>query len=352
MAIYKLFPEKDATIYSSYPEKNTGLDEILEVSLFGETLITSGSSVSRALIKFSTDEITNIINNIPVSSSGYDVFLKAYLADASELPLNFTLQCLPISGSWIMGTGRLSNSPETQDGVSWNFTDADSVISWPTGSGGSWYQNLLSTQSFDYNSVKDIEFKVTDIIKAVITGSINNEGFLIKHDDSLEFNYPNLGALELKYFSKDTHTIYPPCLEIRWDDFVYHTGSLEVITTDRIIATVKNNKGEYQQDSITRFRLGVRDRNPVRRFQTSSVYLNNKALPTTAYWAIKDVISDEWVIDFDENYTKISTDETSSYFDVYMNGLQPERYYKLLIKVVIDGSVIIFDNDYTFKVVR
>jgi hypothetical protein len=24
---------------------------------------------------------------------------------------------------------------------------------------------------------------------------------------------------------------------------------------------------------------------------------------------------------------------TSSYFDVYMNGLQPERYYKILIQV-------------------
>jgi len=29
MAIYKIYPTKDATIYSRYPSLNTGLDEIL-----------------------------------------------------------------------------------------------------------------------------------------------------------------------------------------------------------------------------------------------------------------------------------------------------------------------------------
>jgi hypothetical protein len=56
------------------------------------------------------------------------------------------------------------------------------------------------------------------------------------------------------------------------------------------------------------------------------------------------------IVDFDENYTKISADEVSSYFTVYMDGLEPERYYKVLIKVIIDGSTIIFDDDYYFKV--
>ena len=32
MAIYKIFPTADATMYSRFPIKNTGLDEILEVS--------------------------------------------------------------------------------------------------------------------------------------------------------------------------------------------------------------------------------------------------------------------------------------------------------------------------------
>ena len=30
MAVYKIFPTKDATVYSLYPSKNTGLDEIID----------------------------------------------------------------------------------------------------------------------------------------------------------------------------------------------------------------------------------------------------------------------------------------------------------------------------------
>ena len=32
MAVYKLFPSQDASIYSAYPAMNTGLDAILDVS--------------------------------------------------------------------------------------------------------------------------------------------------------------------------------------------------------------------------------------------------------------------------------------------------------------------------------
>jgi len=58
------------------------------------------------------------------------------------------------------------------------------------------------------------------------------------------------------------------------------------------------------------------------------------------------------VINFDSNFTKISADNESSYFDIYMNGLQPERHYRVLIKATIDGSTAIFDEDIVFKVVR
>ena len=34
MAIYKIFPEKSATIYSFYPTLNKGKDEILELSTY------------------------------------------------------------------------------------------------------------------------------------------------------------------------------------------------------------------------------------------------------------------------------------------------------------------------------
>jgi hypothetical protein len=33
MAVLKIFPEKDATLYSLFPSMNTGLDEIVEATL-------------------------------------------------------------------------------------------------------------------------------------------------------------------------------------------------------------------------------------------------------------------------------------------------------------------------------
>ena len=58
------------------------------------------------------------------------------------------------------------------------------------------------------------------------------------------------------------------------------------------------------------------------------------------------------IVDFDSNHTKISADDTSSYFDFYMNTLEPERYYRLLIKTTVSGSTTILDQNNIFKVVR
>ena len=104
---------------------------------------------------------------------------------------------------------------------------------------------------------------------------------------------------------------------------------------------------------MQRFRINARDKFPARAFITTSVYLNNKALPISSSWSIKDLDSEEIVVDYDPTYTKISCDSSGSYFDVYMNGLEPERYYKLLFKTVLpNGETVVSDNNYYFKVIR
>ncbi len=63
--------------------------------------------------------------------------------------------------------------------------------------------------------------------------------------------------------------------------------------------------------------------------------------------------SEEIVVDYDTTYTKISCDANGSYFDLYMNGLEPERWYQLLFKTILDnGETIVFDENYYFKVIR
>ena len=98
--------------------------------------------------------------------------------------------------------------------------------------------------------------------------------------------------------------------------------------------------------------MSARPKYPTRTFSTGSIYLTEYKLPQNTYWAIKDEYSDEMIIDFDENYTKVSADNTSSFFDVYMDTLQPERYYRVLIKTTLNGSSVVIDNRNVFKVVR
>jgi len=366
MAVYKIFPEKSATLYSYYPSTNTGLDEIIEISTFSS--INETNEVSRGIIKFPSDQISDIITN-KISGSSFDVYLKTYLANASEIPLSYTIFSHPLSKNWDMGTGRFGNSPTTIDGVSWAYTDQSGSIAWINGAfasgttgsydisgstgGGTWYtsSNYQSTQSFTNLSSKDIEIKVTNTVLAWNSGSIPNYGFILKHSSSLEFT--TASKFELKYFSGNTHTIYPPALEFRWNDSSYNTGSLNVVTSSLFALTLGNNKGEFQQDSIQRFRVNVRDIYPSIAFRTSISYANSKALPSSSYWSIKDLDTEEIIVDYDTNYTKISCDANGNYFDVHMNGLEPERYYKLLIKAVVaDKEVIVSDKDYIFKVIR
>lgn len=361
MAIYKIFPEKSATLYSFYPTLNSGLDEILELSTYKSIIDTN--EVSRPLIKFPQNEINDVISN-KVNGATYDAYLRLSLAKASQIPLNYTLFCYPLAEDWNRGTGRSSNSPITTDGVSWEFTTQfngstwfDTVIPNTTSSysgsigGGLWYTGSYeTTQSFVHSDSLDIELKVTDTINAWSSNTITNYGFILKHSELLEFTTSS--NFELKYFSSNTHTIYPPCLEIRWDDFTYNTGSLSVVTSPNIVATLANNKGEFQQESVQRFRVNVRDKYPARAFQATSIYLNNKALPTSSYYSIKDLDTEEIVVDYDTIYTKISCDSTGNYFDVYMNGLEPERYYQILIKTIIDGNTLVLDDNYYFKVIR
>ena len=366
MAVYKIFPEKSATLYSYYPALNAGLDEILEASTYYS--LQGTNEVSRPLIKLPSDQISDIITN-KISGSSFDVYLRLYLANASEIPLNYTLFSHPVSKNWDMGTGRFGNSPITTDGVSWVYTNQSGSTAWinggftsgTTGSyyisgsvgGGTWYTSSIyqSTQSFTNISSKDIETKVTNTVLAWNSSSIANYGFILKHSSSLEFT--TASKFELKYFSGNTHTIYPPALEFRWNDSSYITGSLTVVTSSLFTLTLGNNKGEFQQDSVQRFRVNVRDIVPSTAFRTTLSYANSKALPSTSYWSIKDLDTEEIVVDYDTSYTKISCDAIGNYFDIHMNGLEPERYYKLLVKTIVaNKESIISDKDYIFKVIR
>ena len=122
MAIYKIFPSKDATIYSMYPTMNTGLDEIIEATLTSIAPNDPNPQTSRFLIKFEQDEIEDVINN-KISGSNWQANLRCYIAKTTGLKLDTTLDVFAVSSSWEMGTGKYLDSPISTDGVSWQFYD-------------------------------------------------------------------------------------------------------------------------------------------------------------------------------------------------------------------------------------
>ena len=375
MAIYKLFPVKDATIYSGYPSMNTGLDPIIESSTDFKTGLPNqinndpSPQASRYLIQFSQTEIENLFSN--TISGSYKSYLRVFNSNAQGLNNTTEIKINAISQNWNMGTGRYLTDPESNDGCSWKFRllsgsgtwTTDGSINGTTGSfnlstnpnsegGGAWYTGSEASQSFDYYSELDINTDVTDIVTNWSSSAFTNYGFILRQSSSQEFVDDINNQTSLKYFSRDTNTIYPPQLEFRWNDVSFSTGSstTTVINTNEALITLSNNKIKYNPEEITKFRFFVTQKYPVRTFQTASSYVQNFYLPTSSLYAIKDDKTNEYVIDFDDNYTRISSDEDSSYFDLHMNGLEPERYYTILVKTNIDGETKIFDKELSFKV--
>ena len=374
MAVYKIFPTKDSTIYSRYPKRNTGLDSILEVSA---DYATSTPQVSRYLIQFDQTSINSIFND-KISDSVYQINLKNYICNINNLNLDTTLEVYATSGSWGMGTGHFNDTPETQNGCNWKYKSYEGEGEWTTSNfstyvtasygqetgGGTWYTgsslelNVTQSQVYSYNSNKDLNVNVTNILRNWYSasnslGGFPNDGFMVKLSKNDEFIANRNEQPNIKFYSVDTNTIYPPELQFQWDDRIYATSSaLPTITTTDIVATLDNNPGTFKRDSIHKFKINCRPQFPTRVYQTSSLYTQRNYLPTSSYYAVKDLDTNEFVISFDDIYTKLSADDSSNYFTLYMNGLEPERYYKILLKIVLEGETIILDDNYYFKIIN
>ena len=387
MAIYKIYPEKDATLYTEYPSKNTGLDSILEASTYLKETV---GQTSRYLIKFSQTEINNVFDTYISNSTTevtrtYNIGLRNYAAVVSGLNKDSRIDIYPTSGSWEMGTGRFDNDPETTNGCSWVFTDSSGSVKWKQSrwatyvtasfldtlkGGGTWFTGsstgliISSSQTFNYSDPIDLNVDVTNICnlwisqsKGITGGDITNEGFLVKQGfstSSQEFAPSESNSTTFRFFSIDTNTIYPPQLEIKFREYTFNTGSSSntILDNAESFISVYNNAETYFSQSVQRFRIAATPKYPTRTFATSSIYTTNYFLPTASYYAIKDSETNDYVIDFDNNYTQISADDNSSYFDIYMNGLEPERYYTILIKTELDSTTKVFDEDIIFKVIN
>jgi hypothetical protein len=309
------------------------------------------STVSRTLMRFDLSAISSSIVNGDISNTGS---LKYYLtlknAQASELPISYTIYAYPLSSSWQNGDGRYQLGGSAT-GVSWNYRDYYNGTVW--NNAGADYitsSNYMASQSYN-NTNSDIKMNIGNIVNAWLNGSIANNGLILV--TSLETS--DLASNNtLRFFGTQTNTIYSPYLDVSWDDSVYNTGSMLPVAHPYGVV-LQDVKKSYSFGSIARIDAFARPRNPLKNFvkgTQSNYYLSSSYLPTSSYYMIKDNESEEILIDFSEN-SKLSCDGYINYFMLDTTAFPQERYYKILIKTInSNGETIVFDHNNIFKITR
>ena len=392
---YFTFADKDTTVYQQSSSLNAGQDEVLEIR---KDVSQTGTSinVSRILIHFPLEFISESIVNgvIPKPSNGHTASSSFYLnlfdANPTSLIASQSVYAYPVSQSWTLGGGRSYDNPVTTEGTSWTYRQGyldgtlwDSAVSksgatWWSGSSASGGNSALATTvgleaSYSFSSAKteDLRMNVTDIVQWWLEGSASNEGFMVKRSGSMldksagtinassdEGSSGSLGSFS--FFSTDTHTKYPPTLETVWDDSIgkWACGSLSPITgsdLEDMVIYMRGLRPEYTEKSKARFRVIGRGRFPAKTYATTPSTLNVKYLPSgSSYYSIVDAETDEVVVPYGSG-SKLSCDSTSNYFNLWMDGYQPERYYKIEYRVrsgsgTVDEIDQYFDEGFTFKI--
>jgi len=356
MAYYFLTASKDASVYLQQPNQNTGLDEILEIS---KIYYGNVKDVSHALLKFDVGYLSASISNQSISMADATLVLKE--TKSEEIALEYILYANPISGSWEMGKGTRFDNISTA-GVTWNYREGDSKLEWlqnnfnsyttasiNNGDGGTWWTNYEANQSFNYQSA-DINMDVKSLLRAWMSGSIPNDGIILRHSIDNEVDTQDYGIV--KVFSKETNTIYQPKVRIGWDDQSFITGSLTSLIAEDIKVGINNPKKEYKLGTTAKIRIFGRELYPLKTFTNTFAYTSQKYLPKTTYYQIKDFASNDIIIPFSE-YSKISCDSDGNYIKVNFSNWEAGRVYKIEFKVDMgDGNIQYFDEDITFSIVK
>jgi len=360
---YFTFGEKDTTLYEASSSVNAGLDEILEirkdVSDTGDTV-----STTRVLIRFDLSYISQSIVRGTITNPKY--YLNLYDAKPQNLATSQSLYAYPVSQSWVMGDGRSYDNPITTEGASWKFRDGKidgSIWGEASSSGGTWISGdgYVASHSLNHES-SDIRMNVTDIVNKWLDGTLSNEGFILKRSGSNALSGSDEGNTtrfgNLSFFSSDTHTKYPPTLETVWDDAKWSTGSLSPLTQanlEDMVIYMKGLRPEYKEKSKARFRLVGRERFPDATYDTTPANLSVKYLPiSTSFYSILDAETDDVIVPYGSG-SRISCDSTGNYFNLWLDGYQPERYYRLEFRIQSGSGTVeeidqYFDEGFTFKV--
>lgn len=329
--------QKDASIYEVYPTLNTGQDEILEVGKNDGDELNLNLGAVRSLIQF---DLTNLYG-APTNSNAY---LNLKVAHAEKLQQNERVYIYAVSQSWTEGSGYYLQRPlVSDDGTTWKNA----------GSGSNW--NLSGSDFFVPADVSvdvseldngEIRVDVTSIVERVITGSANNYGFLLAFTGSSEDNSNNRG--NIRFFSRQTHTIHEPILELVWDDFTFVTGSLTAVPNINIKVVPSNLQNRYREGEKALVYFNVRDKYPAKSYTNRLRFENKYYLPSGSQYSITDAQSGTTIVPFDQ-YSAVNCDVSGSNILLDTTPLYKKRFYDLQLKLPI-GSQVIYTEKHRFEI--
>jgi len=336
----------DTSIYERYANLNTGQDEILEVGKKQDKLESSNGRV-RSLVKFTLTDLVGA----PTNS---DAYLSLKVANATKLNQNALVYVYPVSRSWEEGSGYFEQSPfKSDDGATWNTYASASDWSGSSGpnhgAGGDYKLTPVVSASVVDIRNDELRINVTDVVQPMISGSSksSNYGLLLTFSGSAEADINNTG--NIKFFSRQTHTVHEPVLELVWSNQSFVTGSLKTLTSLDIEVAPKNMKAQYSVGEVAKMRFTVRDRYPVKTFANTRRFDNRYYLPSGSIYTIVDAGSGTTVVPFDL-YSHVDCDSTGSYVMIDTKPLHKNRFYDLSLKTTL-GSEVYFSKSFRFKVV-
>ena len=235
------YAERDTTLYEKFPEQNTGIDQILEL-----TKIASGSKLNgiiqaqtyntRFIIDFGSQVTSTLYTAIKLngdipplgtnetlpSAESASAYVTIKAADASDILQSYTIEAFPVSQSWVNGNGYYSDEPIQKYGASWYYRDSEDIGTfWDSGSsdsgilqagtteilgGGAWITSSITSSQAFQNESPDIRINVTDIVRNWVdhaadktTGFACN-GLIFKRPYTDEISGEVLGSI--KFFGR------------------------------------------------------------------------------------------------------------------------------------------------------
>ena len=397
-------PTEDTAIYGYAASVNAGIDEIIELntrrSIGGLEEESEDPKPSRILMKFSEVEgdFTEIApngpnafgqfgfetadRNVPAAPSRTQVglgapnafaffgepeapkrtpnpapgskpenenfdatgWLRMWFVSGMGMPKRYEIEAYKVAQPWREGRGRAENRPPTEEPANWTkrLFDKD----WRS-EGGDFEKLPVAKEIFDGDD-PDLKLKLNSLLSSGL-----EDGILLKRK-SEDFDR----RTELKFFSKDTRTIFIPHLLVGRDTYEFNTEGANPIEEKNFTAYVAGLENVYH-GGITRFEVTVEEKHKQRQFlgvrptaRTDSIESSRYLPRRSLRYKIEDVRTGTTFFPFDKRYSAVSFDGYTHYFGVDIDNLLPKREYKISLKHVDPetSEETIFDNHQTFKV--